>query len=172
MGSSSCRLGSGSGHPRTREVSAPQQGEAVWGPEQSWEGGRLMGFPAACSRVCGCGLLRASRKTCHPAKHRFSGMGLDGRCPSCGQGGKPSTRSLHPLRSISAPVMEWKGRLLLQRNASASGPAEIESKGERLPDGFASKINQEPGAVHFIISAPAGSQVCMCIILCFNLNFC
>ena len=35
---------------------------------------------------------------------------------------------------------------------------EIESEGERLPDGFTSKIKQEPGAEHFIIGAPRLKQ--------------
>lgn len=35
---------------------------------------------------------------------------------------------------------------------------EIESEGERLPDGFASKIKQEPGSEYFIIASPPPRQ--------------
>ena len=54
--------------------------------------------------------------------------------------------------------MGWNIQVITVEERKVSGPAEIESESERLPDGFTSKIKQEPGAEHFIIGAPSLKQ--------------
>lgn len=62
-------------------------------------------------------------------------------------------------QSVSqAPLMGRNAQVITAEEHKVSGPAEIESEGERLPDGFTSKIKQEPGAEHFIIGAPRLKQ--------------
>ena len=63
-------------------------------------------------------------------------------------------------QSVSqAPLMGRNAQVITAEEHKVSGPAEIESEGERLPDGFTSKIKQEPGAEHFIIGAPRLKQI-------------
>lgn len=62
-------------------------------------------------------------------------------------------------QSVSqAPSMGWNTQVITVEERKVSGPAEIESESKRLPDGFTSKIKQEPGAEHFIIGAPRLKQ--------------
>lgn len=62
-------------------------------------------------------------------------------------------------QSVSqAPSMGWNAQVITAEERKVSGPTEIESEGERLPDGFTSKIKQEPGAEHFIIGTPRLKQ--------------